>query len=469
MIGRLCATAQAPARKVGSLSLMTHLERQPGPNRLERMLQGSPYQQYLYGYPHKTAYRALQPAVPLREVWKAERRAALFLYVHIPFCEMRCGFCNLFTAANPVEQVVRSYVDALEREAQAVRDAVGPMTFARAAVGGGTPTFLEAPQLARVFGLMRQVMGARLGAIPMSVEVSPETSTDDRLKVLMDAGTDRISIGVQSFLPEEVAAVKRPQEAVVVRRALDALRATGVDTLNLDLIYGIEGQTVQSFEHSLRTALTWAPEELYLYPLYVRPLTYLGKAARAWDDQRLALYRAGRQFLLAQGYAQVSMRMFRRVDRPANRPAPVYHCQEDGLIGLGCGARSYATALHSSQEWAVASRAVRGIIDDYSLRTAEDFSYARHGIRLDDQEQRRRFAVLSLLAEGLDFAGYRARFGTDALSDLPQLTQLEPLGLAQSDGARLVLTEAGLERSDVLGPWLHSEQVDALMAEWEAR
>jgi oxygen-independent coproporphyrinogen-3 oxidase len=368
-----------------------------------------------------------------------------------------------------VEQVVRSYVDALEREARAVRSAVGPMTFARAAVGGGTPTFLEAPQLQRVFTLMREVMGAKLGAIPMSVEVSPETATDDRLKVVRDAGADRISIGVQSFLPEEVAAVKRPQEASVVHRALDAIRATGVETLNLDLIYGIEGQTEQSFEHSLRTALTWAPEELYLYPLYVRPLTYLGKAARAWDDQRLSLYRAGRAFLLANGYAQVSMRMFRRVDRPLTTAAPVYHCQEDGMIGLGCGARSYATSLHYSQEWAVASRAVRGIIDDYSLRTAADFSHAHHGIRLDVHEQRRRFAVLSLLAEGVDFAGYRARFGTDALGDLPELKELEPLGLARTDGARLVLTQAGVERSDVLGPWLHSEQVDALMAEWEAR
>lgn len=459
---------------------MTHLERQPGHTRLERMLQGSPYQQYLYGYPHKTAYRALAPSVPLSEVWKRERRDALFLYVHIPFCEMRCGFCNLFTAANPVEQVVRAYVDALEREAQAVGRAVGPMTFARAAVGGGTPTFLEAPQLQRVFTMMRE-LGAPLGAIPMSVEVSPETSTDDRLKVIREAGADRISIGVQSFLPSEVAAVKRPQESAVVHRALDAIRATGVDTLNVDLIYGIEGQTAESFVQSLTAALKWAPEELYLYPLYVRPLTYLGKAplgatpmgretsARAWDDARLALYRAGREFLLANGYAQVSMRMFRRVDRPLTKAAPVYHCQEDGMIGLGCGARSYSTALHYSQEWAVASRAVRGIIDDYSLRTEADFSHARHGIRLDAVEQRRRFAVLSLLAEGVDFAGYRARFGTDALVDLPELNELAAHGLATTDGARLVLTAEGVERSDVLGPWLHSEAVDALMAEWEAK
>ena len=82
-----------------------------------------------------------------------------------------------------------------------------------------------------------------------------------------------------------------------------------------------------------------------LYPLYVRPLTFLGKKSRAWDDLRLSLYRAGRDFLLARGYTQVSMRMFRAAHAPAARGA-VYRCQEDGMVGLGVGARSYAGAVH---------------------------------------------------------------------------------------------------------------------------
>jgi oxygen-independent coproporphyrinogen-3 oxidase len=162
------------------------------------------------------------------------------------------------------------------------------------------------------------------------------------------------------------------------------------------------------------------------------------------------------------------MRMFRRRE-VTTRAAPVYHCQEDGMIGLGCGARSYTRTLHYSQEWAVASRAVRGIIDDYSARTSADFSHARHGIRLDEPEQKRRYGVLSLLSDGVDFAQWKARFGTDALVDLPELSQLAPLGLASVRDGRLVLTAAGVERSDVLGPWLHSEAVDALMAAWEVR
>ena len=139
------------------------------------------------------------------------------------------------------------------------------------------------------------------------------------------------------------------------------------------------------------------------------------------------------------------------------------------MIGLGCGARSYTRGLHYSQEWAVASRAVRGIIDDYSARSSEDFASARHGFVLSAAEERRRYAILSLLSEGLEAREWEQRFGTQLDADLPELRELEPRGLARREGERLMLTEQGLERSDVIGPWLHSAEVDALMQAWDAR
>ena len=78
---------------------------------------GSPYQGYVYGYPHKTAYHPLVESVPLRGLWAAEPRSALLLYLHVPFCEMRCGFCNLFTQARPREGVAAAYLEALARQA----------------------------------------------------------------------------------------------------------------------------------------------------------------------------------------------------------------------------------------------------------------------------------------------------------------------------------------------------------------
>src|SRR5512134_3564067 len=89
------------------------------------LLTGSPYAGYTYAYPHKTAYRPLERAEPLRRVWSDERRDALFLYVHIPFCEMRCGFCNLFTQAQPREDFVAAYLKTLQRQAERVASAIG--------------------------------------------------------------------------------------------------------------------------------------------------------------------------------------------------------------------------------------------------------------------------------------------------------------------------------------------------------
>ncbi|AGC44669.1 coproporphyrinogen III oxidase [Myxococcus stipitatus DSM 14675] len=436
--------------------------------RLEEMLEGSPYVAYLYGYPHKTAYRPFAPALSLESVWAEERRDALFLYFHVPFCEMRCGFCNLFTAAGPKQDVVDGYLAALERETRRVKEALGTASFARLAVGGGTPTLLDVAGLHRVFDLAEDVLGADPHHIPVSVEVSPETVDAEKLRVLRARGTDRVSMGVQSFIEAEVAAVKRPQKTAQVESALDLIRSTGFPTLNLDLIYGMEGQTVESFLFSLRAALRFSPEEVYLYPLYVRPLTFLGKKSRAWDDLRLSLYRAGREFLLSEGYTQVSMRMFRARHAP-DASGPVYRCQEDGMVGLGCGARSYTGRVHYSSEYAVGSREVRSIIASYSERTSESFGEVGYGFRLSGEERRRRHMLLSLLADGVDFAAYRERFCSDVLEDFPELLELEAHGLARREGVGLVLTAAGVERSDLIGPWLHSEGVRALSEEYAWR
>src|SRR5262249_25931394 len=157
-------------------------------------------------------------------------------------------------------------------------------------------------------------------------------------------------------------------------------------TLNIDLIYGIAGQTYASWLASLDAALAWQPEELYLYPLYVRPLTGLAKAGSrdpSWDEQRLPPYRARRDPLLGHGYRQVAMRMFRRAGAPLDHRGDDYSCQSDGMVGLGCGARSYTSKLHYSFDYAVSTSEVRGIIDDFVARDAADFGFAEVGFEMD--------------------------------------------------------------------------------------
>ncbi|MFD8073771.1 STM4012 family radical SAM protein [Streptomyces sp. NPDC059718] len=440
-----------------------------------------PYRHYVYAYPHKTAYRALpREHARLRDLWADEPKDALSLYFHIPFCEVRCGFCNLFTRIGAPDGLATAYLDALERQAAAVREALGEgARFANAAFGGGTPTYLEAAELERLCDLAEHGLGADLRAIPLSVEASPATATADRLSVLAERGTTRLSLGVQSFVDAEARAAVRPQRRADVEAALGRIREAGIPVLNIDLIYGIDGQTEGSWTQSLDAALAWRPEELYLYPLYVRPLTGLGRhaadAARgeaAWDEQRLRLYRHGRDHLLAHGYEQVSMRMFRREGAPTTGGGD-YACQTDGMVGLGCGARSYTSSLHYSFDYAVDMHHIRGIIDDYTARTTGEFAHADFGWAMDAEEARRRHLLQSLLqAEGLPVAEYRARFGTAPGEDFAaELERFADRGWIDASAGPEVLrlSPQGLAHSDAAGPELFSAAVRRRMAAYEPK
>ncbi len=438
---------------------------------LDALLALPPYQAYSYSYPHKTAYRPLSAPVPLRDVWRDEDRSALFLYLHIPFCSYRCGFCNLFALAKPSEDTVARYLDRMRAQMRAAVQALDTHRFARFALGGGTPSYLSAAQLKTLFADVRDIAGVDPRAIPSGMEVSPETVDAEKMALCRDAGIDRISMGIQSFADAEVRALVRPQQRAEVERAIHAIRDAQFSTLNLDLIYGIAGQSVASFLASIDSALAYAPEEIYLYPLYVRPLTGLGRiesrdgksrfALRPEpQDDRAALYRAGRDALLAAGYRQISMRMFRAPHAPDDGDAPAYCCQDDGMVGIGCGARSYTRALHYSSEYGVSRRSVAEILSHYLERSDAEFAGADYGFALDGDEQRRRYVIQSLLIRsGLDRAAYRLRFDADCLDDLPQLRALETHGLATIDAGRIAPTAEGLARADTLGPWLISPAV----------
>ena len=428
----------------------------------------SPFIGYSYSYPHKSAYRRLQPAIPLRSLWECESRDALFLYFHLPFCEYRCGFCNLFTLANPDADWVRAYLTQLRTEAVQVRSAIPAAQFSRIAIGGGTPTFLNGRELAEFLNIAVDVCGAAPRDVPVSCEASPATLTPRKAAMLREWGVDRLSLGVQSFDAQEARALGRPQSTRDVLRAIDIAREFRFPALNLDLIYGVPGQSMNSWLQTVRSALRHRPEEIYLYPLYVRELTGLGKTSCAANNERLTAYREARECLLAEGYEQKSLRMFQL---PSVRDAgPVYCCQSDGMVGLGCGARSYTHELHYSTEFAVGRSGVRAILAEYLSRAPETFQTAAHGFLLDAEDQRRRYVILSLLqSDGISLSDYRRRFASDVLADLPQIEELAERELAEITDDRICLTASGLELSDAIGPWLYSVRVQNLMSEFSCR
>lgn len=434
------------------------LERRP----LARVIEESAYHGYVYGYPHKTAYRRFEPR-SLAEIWATEPKDAIALYLHVPFCEFRCGFCNLFTT-HGADRDAGAFLDALERQATVVAREIGPVRVEAVAIGGGTPTWLAPGELARALAIVASFCD--VASIASAIEVSPRTMTGEHLALLRRHGIERVSIGVQSFSDRVRKALGRPEPAREAHEALARLREAGFPRVNVDLIYGAEGQTEADVEADLHAALEYAPDELYLYPLYVRPKTGLAKRERTFVDRRPAMYALGRALLVDAGFEPISMRSFVRPGC-ASRPS-AYRCDRGPTIGLGPGARSYTRALHYSDEWAVSARSVRAIVADY-VDPEHDFAFARHGFALDACERRRRQLLQGLLqCEGLSIADYRAEHGTAPLDDCPELAELFALGLATA-GERLALTERGIALSDAIGPWLFSDAVRAASAEYEVR
>jgi oxygen-independent coproporphyrinogen-3 oxidase len=412
---------------------------------------------YAYSYPHKSSYGPLSPPVPIAAAWRYEDVTRLSLYVHIPFCEMRCGFCNLFTQSQPAEQVVEAYLATLARQMRVVHAAVPSASFSQFAMGGGTPTFLSPAQLETLLGEVELTFNQSLRRLTTSVEVSPATATKDRLEVLAGFGVERISLGVQSFEATETQQLGRPQKAHEVQEALYRIRSGGFPVLNIDLIYGDPRQTRESWLASLQQALRYRPEELYLYPLYIRPETGLARAGSLSFRHRTDLYLAARDLLGEHGYDQASLRCFRLP--PSGSPSS-YGCQRDGMIGLGCGARSYTQRLHYSTHFAVAQAGIRAILAGWIAQTDHDLSLATHGIWLSDEEQRRRFLLLSLLqAEGLAITEFQERFPSSTVEELPEVAGLLERGWLVRTEDRYVLTPRGLQYSDTVGPLLYSQPV----------
>lgn len=424
-----------------------------------------PYRSYLYSYPHKTAYRELDPPLPLGPLWERENTDTYFLYMHIPFCAARCGFCNLFTLPDRRDDTHERYVDALERQAKQWAPLTSRRPYSRFAIGGGTPTLLNEVQLNRLFDIAENVMGLDPAHASISIETSPDTVTEGKLALLKERSVDRVSMGIQSFIEAEAAAIYRPQKPQEVERALEKLARYDFPLLNLDLIYGLPGQTVESWLYSLERVLSYEPGEIFIYPLYTRENTIVKPEdiQRQGPDIRMELYTAARETLKSRGYVQYSMRRFAKESSShASKELLPYSCQEEGMVGLGCGARSYTSEVHYASKYGVSYKATQSIIADYVA--AERYDVADYGIVLSREEQKRRFILKALLhREGLTLDDYLQRFGSEVMTDYAWLSELLTEGMAvieqENEHQVLRLTEEGLGYSDAIGDWLISAEI----------
>ena len=190
--------------------------------------------------------------------------AVRHLYVHLPFCAHRCGYCDFVTVVGRHSQH-RAYVDALLAEL-ALEGNVLAERLETVFLGGGTPTFTDPAELARLLAALPE-------ADELTVEANPETVTPELARLLLEGGVNRVSLGAQSFQPRLLDVLEREARPADVRRAVYLLRDAGLDNISLDLLYGIPGQSAADLDSDLADALSLEPDHLSYYELEAKPGT----------------------------------------------------------------------------------------------------------------------------------------------------------------------------------------------------
>ena len=268
---------------------------------------------------------------------------ALALYIHVPFCETKCAYCN-FNTYERIERLIPGYLEAVKSEAAywggaLERPAVGSVFF-----GGGTPSWLPPDELAGVFNAVRGVFRVEDDA-EITAEVNPGDAAADSLAVWREAGINRLSFGVQSLRDDELALLTRRHSAREAVEAVARARVAGFDNVSVDLIYGLPRQTVAQWEESLEGAASLGVEHVSLYALGVEEGTPLhrdveaGRVPAPDPDLAAEMYELAERRLADAGYEHYEISNWAKPGR-ASRHNLTYW--ENGpFVGLGPGAHSY--------------------------------------------------------------------------------------------------------------------------------
>jgi putative oxygen-independent coproporphyrinogen III oxidase len=267
---------------------------------------------------------------------------AASLYIHIPFCERKCPYCDFYSVEGT--ERAEDFLAMLAREI-ALREArADHTTFETIFLGGGTPSLLEPEQIERILFRLHAAFPISPDA-EVTLEANPGTVTEGKLRAFRTLGVNRISIGIQSFLDPELRALGRIHDGREAFRSIELARAAGFDNLSIDLIYSIPGQTPAQWEDTLRTAVDLAPQHLSAYSLLVEESTPLARMVGAGTvrtnpvDLEAAMYERTMELLGAFGYEHYEI---------SNYALPGFRCRHNfsywshrNYLGFGPSAHSF--------------------------------------------------------------------------------------------------------------------------------
>jgi oxygen-independent coproporphyrinogen-3 oxidase len=367
-------------------------------------------------------------------------------YIHVPFCKGLCRYCP-FNKYNWDEQRAEQYLTALKQEIQLV--ASNPYfkntQVTAGYLGGGTPTTLSNRQLADLLDWCHQHFDIAPGA-ELTVEATPNTVNEEKLRVLRDAGVNRLSVGVQSFEPRLLRTMGRAHQGKQAIEALNLARKVGFDVLTIDLLYRVPGQTMEDWKKDLRQAIDLELEHLTTFSLFLDPGTPLydeitsgNTVAQPDEDTELAMYQVAVDMLGDAGYNLYTLYDFARPGKECLHHAINWQAPQRDYVSFGPGAFGY---IHNGQ----ASHIYCNIspLDEYIDCINKGHQPVDFGKKLTLEEEMSRYLVLGVNFLKIPRSPFRERFGKDITEVYAQeLQKLVEWELIEIDETELSLTEKG--------------------------
>jgi oxygen-independent coproporphyrinogen-3 oxidase len=379
-----------------------------------------------------------------------EKSVSNHLYVHVPFCAKKCAYCAFYSEAGDGELVNR-YVGALTKELELVAMDLSPKTIF---FGGGTPSMLNMSQWERILQAIHQFRWP--APVEWTVECNPATVSLDKAKLLRAAGVNRISMGAQSFDEKLLDRLGRVHSREMIFKSFEILRAAGFDNINVDLMFAIPGQTMESWRQTLAEAMALRSEHLSCYEVIYEEDTPLYEELRAGtvqvdEDLACSMYDELLQATAASGFQQYEVANFARHASSTPSETPSRACQHNvnywrggSFYGLGPSAAGYVRGLRT-----------RNVSN--TVKYCEQLEAGQRAIEFSEElaplARAGEIAAFGLrMNAGWPLEQFQRRTGYDLRPEWkPEIERMIELGYAELNQQRFYLTEKGLRFADWAG------------------
>ena len=352
------------------------------------------------------------------------------LYLHIPFCKHKCGYCD-FNAYAGMDRLMPDYVDALERELAIARELHPFATLETVYLGGGTPSLLPAELAARLLRYIRANFDVAKDA-EITLEANPASTDETKLEAWLENGVNRLSLGVQGFDGRALAVLERRTDAAQATRAFELARSMGMRNISIDLIYAVPFQNLESWLETLRRGIALGPDHISTYCLTFEEGTLLwrrraeGRVPEVDPDLQWDHLDAAIVELEAAGYRRYEVSNWARPGFESQHNNAYWSCRP--VYGAGAGAHSYGTDGVSARRW-------------WNIARPRDYIAASGHPILDGEELEARKTAAESLMLGLRTAdGMTPPAGFD-----PELDELVAGGLIARAGSRVMPTRRGMD------------------------